>query len=943
MCLIYQGSPVESQSILWLMHARFDRLLHGPFLLLLGLHFLTGQLSAADDPPSAQAILSKTGVQGGLCVVVGESGFPIAEQLVRRSSFLVHLLVSDPAKAESARAKAQASGFAGQLTVEFGPSGSLPHADDLVNALVVCAPETLSEDKLRRVLAPRGIAWIERGGAWSVLLEPWPAGFDEWSHWRHGADGNMVSHDHALTLPTGLRWVAGPAQDAGGKKWYHDHVLVSAGGRNFYVFESEIVARDAFNGLLLWRRPLQAHTFRETGGPVPEFLRSQVREAVRVSKVRPAAVGERLYVAAEGGLSALHAATGATLAEFGAVSDPREVLVENGVLVLSEQNRLRAWRLSSPSLLWETAGGAERIVAGDGRLFSLANDLLVCRDLESGQERWRVQDPDFVPATTCTYHQGRIALELSSWRDDPEGCGILVYDTENGQLLWRKQFRPGMTHWREARSFFAQDLLWLQTEPSRIVGFDLSRGEIQKVWRTRGLHCATPIATERYFIAPECEFTDWQDGSQLQARMFKSACRLPFIPANGLLYSFPVQCECYPMLRGYMGLTATDLPKVGVPPLAQWRDNPGPTPAPVQLPDPAQEWPIYRHDIFRSGTTPMQLIGPCTNRLWSAAVTAPPKSALAGEWKENPFVRGIITPPVIAAGRVVVALPDEHRVVGLDATNGQSQWSFIAGGRIDTPPTLHGNRCLFGSHDGSVYCLETATGSLLWRFVAAPKPTRITAYGQLESTWPVPGSVLVDDDVAYFPAGRHPRADGGVWVYALRIQTADVLWQKAVQELPLESWYGALLPGQAQQNRQKVGLDFEPVDLLVKDGETVSMSRWQFHPLTGDWKLELGSTRYQTPGLAVPRGLWGYGIRQNKSVDPKPPAVFDQTGLHSAANGDVALLMAGGTLVTARSNGDVQVAERILPVGTPVVHDGLAAAYGRLYLSTADGQVLCLE
>jgi len=51
--------------------------------------------------------------------------------------------------------------------------------------------------------------------------------------------------------------------------------------------------------------------------------------------------------------------------------------------------------------------------------------------------------------------------------------------------------------------------------------------------------------------SPTCE-----NGTQTRARMFKSACRQPFVPANGLLYTFPVQCECFPMLRGTMGLSS---------------------------------------------------------------------------------------------------------------------------------------------------------------------------------------------------------------------------------------------------------------------------------------------------------------------------------------------------------------------------------------------------
>src|SRR5438270_117269 len=83
---------------------------------------------------------------------------------------------------------------------------------------------------------PLGTLWINRGGAWQSIVKPWPKEFDEWTHARHGADGNMVSQDTAVQAPTGLRWIAGPVQDPAGRKWYYDHVLISSAGRNFYIY-----------------------------------------------------------------------------------------------------------------------------------------------------------------------------------------------------------------------------------------------------------------------------------------------------------------------------------------------------------------------------------------------------------------------------------------------------------------------------------------------------------------------------------------------------------------------------------------------------------------------------------------------------------------------------------------------------------------------------------
>jgi outer membrane protein assembly factor BamB len=98
----------------------------------------------------------------------------------------------------------------------------------------------------------------------------------------------------------------------------------------------------------------------------------------------------------------------------------------------------------------------------------------------------------------------------------------------------------------------------------------------------------------------------------------------------------------------------------------------------------------------------------------------------------------------------------------MDATNGSTLWNYIAGGRIDSPPTIYQGRVLFGSADGYVYCLNSEDGALIWRFRAAPMNLRMVAFEQVESVWPVHGSVLIQNDRVYCVAGRSVFMDGGI-------------------------------------------------------------------------------------------------------------------------------------------------------------------------------------
>jgi outer membrane protein assembly factor BamB len=870
----------------------------------------------------------------GFCLHIGAGDGSFSAALAKSGKAVIHGLERDRAKVSAARERLAKQGLYGQVAIETFGGKALPYSDNLANT-IVCQDETISNDELFRVLAPKGIAFVQQKGAWKQFRKDWPKDFDEWTHSRHGADGNMVSDDNAVAAPTSVRWIAGPAQDAGGRRWYYDHVLVTAKGRNYYLFDHEIVARDAFNGSFLWSRPVKPDTFREVGTDVPEFLRPKVKLGARPSKVRPVAIGDAIYLAAEGKLSALSSTNGNTVTEFASVNSPREILVSSNTLVVSDGDGVRGFDVVSKKQLWHAPMASERIVAGDGKLFCLAGKTVAAIDINTGSELWRNENPEIDPATTATYHGGTLVLEISSWRDDAAGCGVVVYGGEDGKFLWKKQYRPDMTHYKEARAFFSRDLVWLQSGTNNIIGYDPRSGEAKQTWKSRGKHCATPVATGRYFIAPECDFTDLESGETARARMFKSACRLPFIPANGLLYTFPVQCECFPMLRGYMGMTSTAMPVGGD---VDGFERGGAAPA-APSKAVADEWPMYRRDAFRSGTTPTMLRTATPREKWSIKLTKGSQALAANDWADNPFTPGEMTPLVAADGKVFAALPDAHRVVAVDAKSGKLAWSFTAGGRVDLPPTIDGGLAFFGAHDGWVYCLSTKDGSLVWRRRAAPHESRIAAYGQMESAWPAPGSVLIDNGVGYIAAGRHPMCEGGVQVIAFKPRSGELVWQKNINDISptITNWYGPTIAP-----KFKVGLDFEPMDMLVKDGDQIAMSRWRFNPANGDFKVALGSTNYAARGQSIQRGAWGYGIRQTKHVLPKVPLAFDDTQVYRGGTNSTALIVAANTIVKA-SGTEVTVGENKLTAPAPVIHDGLIVAYGRLYAATASGELVCFE
>ena len=129
-----------------------------------------------------------------------------------------------------------------------------------------------------------------RPGDWTLARKPWPAEMDQWSHSRHGPDGNAVSSDKLVQKAERIRWLAGPL--------VHASNIITAGGRIYY---HGVIARDAFNGLLLWDRRLDPPPSRIDGS----------WHGVRGS-VLPVASADRFYAVNEGALQAPDAATGGT-------------------------------------------------------------------------------------------------------------------------------------------------------------------------------------------------------------------------------------------------------------------------------------------------------------------------------------------------------------------------------------------------------------------------------------------------------------------------------------------------------------------------------------------------------------------------------------------------------------------------------------------------------
>ncbi len=881
---------------------------------------------------------------GGLLVHVGCGSGERLIEMASKGPWLAHGLEKDEARVEAGRKLIRARGMAGIVSLETWIGKDLPYADNLVNVLLADDPRVTRNEALR-VLAPGGLARL-RGQA---IRKPWPKEMDGWTHERHGADGNPVSKDESLSLPREIRWIAGIPLSSRTRPLTSDGV--------YYLGKA---ARDAFNGLPLWTGTLQAQ----------------------------AAGDGRVYGFAGSAVIAEDASTGARVAEFGN-ADPKNgtLLYLDGRLVVATPGSLRVHDAKTGKPLWSAEVADPRLaVAGGERLFTVdvpkgGKSRAVCRDLATGKERWLSDELAWLPgATGCSYGGETIAYEVSPYKDGAD-CGLHVLATSTGKVLWEDTYKPPMGHRNQARAMYIGKDLWLHRDGFTAV--DPSTGKKSRTVPGGRGHCFPAIATVRFLIHGELNFTDIATGKMDANRITKGACAQdPYVPGNGLLYSFPKNCICYPMIEGYTALAPAEPAPRGP---AAWESGGierGPA-ASVTWPREATadsadaEWPQYRRDRHRSGGTPAA--GPeVFETVWRTPVTAESRATTASpipkEWEVHPFVQGRITAPVVAGGRVFVAETIAGQVTALNAASGRPLWQFTANGVIDTPPTIERGRCLFGTRAGWVYCLNAANGDLVWRLRASPDDRRIVAWGALESAWPVPGSLLAHKGMVYFPSGRSPLADGGVHVFGVQVDSGKIALHQVVESFGFDQWYGRL------------GHDYDPVDLLVFDGEDrLAMSRARIRGPEVRVNAGADGAFYNCGASWFPIGAWSYGVAIRRQREKRPLYVFQGDSLYggeqptaylapsqcpagggrewnafqvlggfkkkwSAGLGKVDALAVGGkTLYVAHGGGALtavgcddgkKLKEGRLP-GDPV-YDGLAIAYGRLYASLKDGQVVCL-
>jgi outer membrane protein assembly factor BamB len=785
----------------------------------------------------AAEIPKQTGIDRGICAVVGgDAVLPI--ELARTSGLMVHCRQSDPKIAAQIRDTADQAGLGiDRLAVDVGPIDRLPYAARMIDVVVIpeAAAETLSQlsvSEIARVLRPNGHALV---GNWSggsdeltePMLRAWKDEIDsglhaeliatddavsvhltappldgagDWSHWEHSPDNNPVSEDTIIKAPYMTQFMAKPYYIA------IPSITTAAGGRTFLAIGhiahhrrewdhmNQLIARNGFNGTILWQRNLPEgylvhrsafiatrNTFYMIDGDHALLLDPETGDEQGKISI-PGVFGDWkwmaiqddvLYLLAGGRDSGVETTKGDR--EFGGWSwaDLSTGYYAQPRVPWGFGSTLAAYDLKQREVLWKHSEEEHPIdgramALRDGKIYFYCPDKYLCAaDARTGDVVWTNNQKDTLglieqPGQGLTSTPGfrsaclAVATPQALILQGQTRMNVVAVSTSDGRQLWTKK---KVTN--NPNAIFVDDQVILGVgDGGSHVAIDPVSGDVIKDLGFRKRACTRLTAcSDSFFVRGEGTLRFDRETEQIEIDgAARPACNDGALPANGLLYVGPWQCDCNLSLIGRIAkcsagdfrfdLVASDEQRL------QSADN---SDIVADLQVTADDWPTYRGNQNRSSSTRVSVRGPAMSH-----------------WQYRPDQQ--TTPaPAVSAGGLVFTSGFDGKTRAVDASTGRLVWQFKTPAAIRISPTVADGRVYVGSGDGHVYALEAATGRLLWRFRAAPVERLIPVYGSLSSTWPVNSGVLVRDGTVYCAAGIIDH--DGTYVYALDAATGSLKWQ----------------------------------------------------------------------------------------------------------------------------------------------------------------------
>jgi len=581
--------------------------------------FASVRVASAGPADEARAIYETAGIKGGFVVHLGCGDGELTTALRASKNIVVQGLDTSPANVEKARATIQAQGLYGPVSVNLFDGKRLPYVDNLANLVVVEQAGQVPMSEIMRVVAPLGAVCVKRHGKWTKIAKPWPADIDQWPQHLHGPENNAVAHDRVVGPPRRYQWTTTP-------EWSRAHLvlpsiqgLVSARGRVFTIEDQAsiehpalpgkfaLVARDAFNGIVLWQRRFP------DWHPINLYIKHLTAQIMR----RLVVIGDTVYCTPgySAPITAFDAATGKKLKVYDGTERTQEIVYNQGTLfaVIGDHVDTRAIgdtrgslassqfpqaaygpiipKLENPKStivaidaesgkrLWEksgevTAGYQGSSLAVRGRYVAFCSSKsasggvtaaarrrgasrrtqgsVVCLDRTSGEVLWRKPVQLALSSTTGTV-PALVLSDTTVFVADAKSLHAL--SIQDGRELWVGNAQ--MNHHKAPDLFLTGGVVWTGYG-GKYTAYDPATGEVvrtieQAMTGPMGHdRCYRNRITDRFYINSATGGSDFvtlgASGGTPQTEFpnpwARSTCGIGFLPCNGLLYLGPPACSC---------------------------------------------------------------------------------------------------------------------------------------------------------------------------------------------------------------------------------------------------------------------------------------------------------------------------------------------------------------------------------------------------------------
>lgn len=287
---------------------------------------------------AAKSMLAHLESQVGYALVLDCGTGRLAYELARQSGLKIIGIENDPKKRQLARERLTAAGLYGaRIVVEpWAPSELPDYFANLIvsDNLLISGEISASPQELFRLLKPSGgialfgqpeqssqskknfdlakiSTWqnfpnapqpeiIQTNGKWVKFTRAALAGAGGWTHQYGNPENTCCSDDELVKGPLGVLWFGAPGPDEMVERHAKAVAPVALDGRLFVQGEEVVMAYDAYNGTLLWKRAIPG----------------AVRVRADVDGGNLAVTSDGLFIAVEDKCLRLDPGTGKTIMEY---------------------------------------------------------------------------------------------------------------------------------------------------------------------------------------------------------------------------------------------------------------------------------------------------------------------------------------------------------------------------------------------------------------------------------------------------------------------------------------------------------------------------------------------------------------------------------------------------------------------------------------------------